>query len=92
MTVLLEIHRMFDSQVTNISGRRRTVVMMSVLVQRVMRGQVPARSVNRRRPNVDMILEELGQGPPRSTFDLQVRNLGREVLEGLGHGVEELDI
>ena len=83
---------MFDSQVANTSGRRRTEVVMRVLVQRVVRGQVPDRSVHRRRPDVDMVLEELGQGPARSTFNLDVRNFRRQVLEGLRHGIEELDI
>ena len=90
--VLFEIHRMFDSQVANTSGRRRTEMVMRVLVQRVVRGQVSDRSVHRRRPDVDVVLEELGQGPPRSTFNLNVRNFRRQVLEGLRHGIEELDI
>ena len=39
--VLLEIHRMFDSQVADVPGRGRTEVVMGVLVERMMRGQVP---------------------------------------------------
>ena len=92
MMVLLEVHRMFDSQVADVPGRGWTVVMMSVLVERMMRGQVPDRPVHGRRPNVDMVLEELGQGPTRSPFNLDVRNFRRQVLEGLRHGIEELDM
>ena len=90
--VLLEVHRMFASQVANTSCRRRTEMVMRVLVHRVVSGQVPDRPVHRRRPDVDMVLEQLGQGPPRSTFNLNVRNFRRQVLEGLRHGIEELDI
>ena len=87
-----EVHRVLDSQVADVPGRRRIEVVMGVLVERMMSGKVPDRSVHRRRPNVDMILEELGQGPPRSAFNLDVRNFRRQVLEGLRQGIEELDI
>ena len=73
--VLFELHRVLDSQVADVPGRGRTEVVMSVLVERMMRGQVPDRPVYGRRPNVDVVLKQLSQGPPRSTFDLQVRNL-----------------
>ena len=40
-----EVHRVLDSQVADVPGRGRIVVVMRFLVQRVVRGQVPDRPV-----------------------------------------------
>ena len=79
----LKIHRVLDSQVADVPGRRRIEVLMSFREQRVVCGQVPHCPIDGGRPNVDMILEELGQGPPRSPFNLDVGDLCRQVLVGL---------
>ena len=70
-----EVHRVLDSQVVDVPGRRRIEVMMSFREQRVVRRQVLDRPVNRRRPNVDVILEEMREGPTLSPLNLQVGDL-----------------
>ena len=89
--VLFEIHRMFDSQVTNISGCVRTEMVMRVLIQWMVSGQVLDCPVHGRRPDVIRILKQLRERSPRNA-EFQVEDGCRQILEGLIHGIEQLDI
>ena len=74
----------------NVPGRRRIEVVLSFREQRVVRGQVPKRPVDGWREDVDVVLEYMREGPALSPLNLQVRNLGKEVLEGTSK--PELDV
>ena len=83
MMMRFEVHRVLDSQVADVPGRRRIEVVMGGRVQRVMHGQVPDRPVHGRRPDVIRILEQLRERPSLPSLDLQVRDFRRKVFEGL---------
>ena len=52
-----EVHRLFNSQVADVPGRRRIEVMMSFRKRRVVRGQVPYRPIDGGSEYVDVVLE-----------------------------------
>ena len=80
--VLLEHDRVLYAQVADVSRRGRILMVMGVLVQRVVRGQVPDRPVHGRRPHIRVILEQLRERPALSPFNLEVRDFRPKVLVG----------
>ena len=89
--VLFEIYRMFDSQVTNISGRVRTEMVMRVLIQWMVSGQVLDCPVHCRRPDMIRILKQLRERSPLNA-EFQAEDGCRPLFEGLIHRIEQVDI